>query len=133
MRFAVVMDDLREVFTGHVEVVRDVVIAAGEDDFAGGIAAIFSANGKVAVGAVETENALVLMDVELVVIGYAAVVLERFGAAGLLVERGHRNVADFEQLRRGEEDQIDGVVVNRVDHATLVEQHWMEAALLQLN
>ena len=75
------------------------------------------------IGSVEAQHLLVLVDIELVMIGNAPVVFERFGATGLFVERGHRNIADFEQLGRGEKDQVDRIVIDRVDDAAFIEQH----------
>ena len=69
---------------------------------------------KVAVVAFDYFHALILMHIELVVFGYAAIVFERFGAVGFLVHRRHRYVADLEQLRRGEEDHVRRVVIERV-------------------
>ena len=66
-------------------------------------------------------------------VGHAAVVLQRFGAVGLLVEAGHRNVADFQQLRRGEEGHVGGVVVDGIHHAALFDQDGLDAAVLQFD
>ncbi len=88
---------------------------------------------KIAVVARDRKHALVLMDVEAVVFGDAPIVLQRFGAAGLFVERGHRQAADFEQLRRGEEHHVRRIVVERIHDAALFDQDRVEAALLQLD
>src|SRR5689334_14191952 len=62
-----------------------------------------------------------------------AIVLERLGTSRLLIKRGHRNVADLEQLRRGEKNEIYRVMINRVDNAALVEQDRRETALLKFD
>ena len=128
MGFAIVMDHFFQVFAGNVELIGDIVIATGEDDFAGAVTSFFGADNEITVRAVEIENALILVDVELVVVGDAAIVFERFGAARLFIKRGHGNVADFEKLGRGEENQIDGVMVKRIDDAAFIKQHGFEAA-----
>src|ERR1017187_5772633 len=78
-------------------------------------------------------HALVLPDLELKILRNAPVVFQRLGAIGLVVEAGHRDVADFEQLRRGEERHIGGVVIDRVHHAPLFDQHRLQAALLEFD
>ena len=88
---------------------------------------------KHAVFAGDFFNADILADVELVVIGDATVIFESFGAHGLVVQRGHGNIADFEQLRRGEEHHIVGVVVDGIDDAALVDQDGPDAALLEFD
>src|SRR5271154_1332557 len=42
-------------------------------------------------------DVLILADVELVMLGDAAVIFQRLGADGFVVQRGHGDVADFEQ------------------------------------
>src|SRR5262249_748122 len=78
-------------------------------------------------------DALVLADVELVVVRHPAVILQRFGAHGFLVERGHGDVADFEQLGCGEEDEVGRVVVNRVDDAAFVDEDGVDTAARKLD
>ena len=133
MSLVIVVNDLVAVFAGDIEFVRNIVIAAGENDLFRTVDLLFSADGEVAVGAGEAKHAFVLMDVEMVVISNAAIVFQGFGAAGLFVERRHGDIADFEKLGRSEKNQVDGVVVERVCDATLVEQYGLETALLQVN
>ena len=73
------------------------------------------------------------MNIQLEVVRHAAIVLQRLMPVGLLVEAGHGDVADFEQLRRGEEHHVGGVVIKRVDHAAFIDQHRAHAAALQLD
>ena len=56
-------------------------------------------------------------------IGDAAIIFQRLRASRLFIQRRHGDVADFEQLRRGEEHHVGRVVVKRVDHAAFVDQH----------
>src|SRR5579872_6523052 len=86
-----------------------------------------------AVGTGDSIHALVLMNIQLVMVGDAAVIFQSFGAAGLFRETGHGDIADLEQLRRGEENEIDRIVVDRVDDAALLDQDGLHAAFLQFD
>src|SRR5215831_6685036 len=138
MRFFVVVDHLREVFSRDVQQVGDIVIPGGEDDLARHVGAM----AAVTVGAVHAECPivarhviyfLVLVDIQLVVIRHAAVVLERLSAVGLLVQAGHRDVADFKQLRSREERHVGGVIVERVRDAALFDEDRIQAAPLEFD
>ena len=82
---------------------------------------------------VDAIDGLVLADVELVVLGDLAVVLEGLVAVGLLVGAGEGHVADLEQLRRGEEGHVRRVVEERVAEAALVDQNGGETRALRLD
>ncbi len=73
------------------------------------------------------------MDIQAIIFSHASIIFQRFGAARLFIQRRHRQAADFEQLRRGEEHHVSGIVVQRIDHAALFDQDCIEAALLQLD
>ena len=93
MRVVVVVLDLGEVFAGDVHHVGQVVVAGGDDDFARGVAVLAAevvagADGEVEVLAGDGFDALVRADVELVVLGDLAVVLEGLIAGGLGVGLG---------------------------------------------
>src|ERR1700751_4864763 len=125
MRLAIVMDNLGEAFTRNIQPVWDVVITGRENDFFGTVTVLlasmsFCANNKVAVGAIEFQDALVLMDMETVVIGDAPIIFERFRPSRLLIERRHGNVANLQQFRRGEENKIGRVMINGIDYAALI-------------
>ena len=66
-------------------------------------------------------------------VGHPPVILQRFGPVGLVVQARHRNVADLQQLRRGEEHHVGRVVIERVDDAAFLDQDRLHAALLQLD
>ena len=90
-------------------------------------------DGEVAVFACDGFDQFVLVDVEFVVFGDAAVVFERFGARRLFVEPRHGDVADFQKLRSGEERHVSGVVIERVGEAALVDDHGAHIALFQFD
>ena len=129
---------LAETFAGNSEVVGQIVVSRRDDQFAravceGTTEAIQSVDGKVAVRAYDLLDPFVLMDVEVVVFGNLAVVLEGLVAIGLLVGAGEGHVADLEELRRGEERHISRVVEERVAEAALVHQKRCKAGALRLD
>jgi len=85
------------------------------------------------VGAGDSFHTLILANIEPVMVRHAPVVLEGLVAVGLFVETGHRNVADFEQFRCGEEHHVGGVVVKGVDHASLFDEHGLDTAPLEFD
>src|SRR3954454_20881849 len=138
MSLAIVMNNLVEILTGDTQLVRNVVVAARENNLPGPITVPpgivrLSANLKIAVRALETQHTLVLMNVQFVVIGNTPVVLQAFSTSRLLVQRCHRDVADLEELRRREEHQIDRVVVDRIDDTAFVEKDDVQPAFFELD
>src|SRR5208283_4879861 len=81
----------------------------------------------------DTVHALILADIELVMIGHTAIVFEGFVAVGLFIQTGHGDIPDFQQFRRGEKDHVGGIVVDRVDHAAFFDQDGADAAALELD
>ena len=67
---------------------------------------------------------------EFVMLDGAAVILQRFGARGLPRRRRHGQVADFQELGRGEENHVDGIVVERIAEAALVDDERAHAGAL---
>ncbi len=57
------------------------------------VEAVCSVYGEIAVGAGDAGDALVLADVELIVLGALAVVLQRLGARGLLVRAAENGMS----------------------------------------
>src|SRR5271157_2866307 len=138
MRLAVVVHDLGQFFARNVHVVRPVVVAGGEDELARVVYALTSVkiggvHDKLVVAAFHLQHRFVLADVELVVLGALSVILERFLARWLLVGAGKGNVADLQQLRRGEERHVAGIVEQRVDQTALVDVCYRETGPLGVN
>jgi len=80
--------DFAEVFAWDSTVIGNVVVAGGDNEFSGNdggvpIEAIHEMHGEPAFSAVHGLDALILPDVEFVVCGHVAVVLQRLIAAGL--------------------------------------------------
>src|SRR3954453_16360149 len=92
MGLAIVMNDLVEVLTRDTQLVRDVVVAACQDDLLCPVSMSlrvdrFGADLKVAIGALEPEDTFILMNVELVVVRHAPVVLQSLRTTRLLIQR----------------------------------------------
>src|ERR1017187_8040064 len=90
-------------------------------------------DGKVAVRTLHALDRLVLADVERVVLSDLAVVFEGLASVGLLVGAGEGHVADLEQLGRGEEGHVRGILEERVAKAALVDEDRGEARALRLD
>ena len=67
-------------------------------------------NTEISVFAHDGLDPLILANVNMIVLGNLAIVLERFLSCGLLLSRGEWDVADFEQLRRREENHVRRIV-----------------------
>ena len=92
--------------------------------------AVGSGDAKIAVPAGYGFHPLVLVDIESVVLGDIAVVLECLRAGRLHVRGIERNVADLEQLRRGEKRHVSRIVEEGVDQAALVDnKHFQSDAM----
>ncbi len=138
VRLIVVVTDLVEVFAWNPEVVRQIVVSGGNHELAGAMLQgpakpVCRMNGKVSVAASDALDRFVLPHVQLVVLGDLAVVLQRLVPVGLLVRAGEGNAADLQQLRRGEEGHVRGIVEQRVAQAALVDQHSREPRALRFD
>ena len=138
MRFAVVMKNFVQVFAGDFESVGEIVVAGGNHD----LACTVVVDGALPVGrgyakiTVLTRNRLypfVLPDVQLKVLGDTAVIFERFQPRRLSQRGGERNIANLEQLRRGEEHHVGRIVIDGIDEASLVDNQGLEARLLRFD
>src|SRR3954452_20246349 len=101
MWLLVVVKDLGQIFARHIHDVRQVVISGRKDDlasakFVAALVRIFGADDESAITPRNLHHALVLANVELVMLGNVAVVLESFLPVWLLVRAGKRDVADLE-------------------------------------
>ena len=66
-------------------------------------------------------------------LGHIAIVFQRLLAIGFLVRSGERDVADFQQLGRGEERHVGGIVKEGIDEAALVHQDGRKSGALGFN
>ena len=135
MGFAIVVKNLGEVFAGNIQRVGQIVVAGRDNQFAGAVVinaaqAVGSCDMKIVIAPGHGLDPLILADIEMIVLGDFAVVLERFLARGLLPRGAEGNVADFQQLRRGKERHVGGIVIDGIDHASLVDGHDFEAGAL---
>src|SRR5204863_4123018 len=95
--------------------------------------AINTRDREVAAASADRVHRLVLANVEPVMLRNFSVVLQGFGARGLLVGGGERNVADLQQLRSGEEDHVGGIVEERIDQASFINAGGTKAGALCFN
>ncbi len=123
---------------GHAEAVGQIVVAGGNHQLArqelGGTGEpVGAVHQERAVGALDAGHGVVLAHVQAIELRDLAVVLQRLLARGLLLRADEGNVADLQQLRRGEEGHVGGVVVKRVDQAALVHGNHGIARALRLD
>jgi hypothetical protein len=121
---------LGQVFAGHAHAPRNVVVASGEDHFACLISSTVALHEKCSVNTPDVLHRFILVNVQLVMASDATIVFQRFVARRLFVHCRHGDVADFEQLRRGEEDEVRRVVEERVNDAALFEDQGAQAHVL---
>src|SRR5580698_5661363 len=127
MRVVVIVVHLAEVFARNAEIVGQVVITGGDDELAGAkdirtAEAIPDVNRERAIRALHPRHMPVLPDVEFVKACYLTVVLESFVPGRLGIGTGKRDVADFEQLRSGEEGHMRWVMKQGIADATFVDR-----------
>jgi hypothetical protein len=75
----------------------------------------------------------VLADGQVIMFSHTAVIFERFEPRGLRQRGGERNIANLEQLRRGEKHHVARIAIDGIDEASLVDDESFEAGLLSLN
>ena len=73
----------------------------------------------------------ILAEIEAIVLGDFAVILERLFTVRLLLGGRERNISDLEQLRRGEEHHVRRIVEERIYQASFVQDDDLEANLLR--
>src|SRR5215469_17990922 len=135
---AIIVKDLGQVFAGNSQPVGQIVVAGGHNHFAGAVVvdvsgAIGRGNAEVPVLAGHGLDPAILVNVQVVMFGHSPVVLEGLPPRGLRIGGGEGNVADLEQLGRGEKHHVRRIVVDRVDQAALLDHQHAQADLLRLN
>jgi len=73
------------------------------------------------------------MNIELIMIGHAAIIFQRLSASRLFIEGRHGKITDFEQFGRCEKHHVRGVIVDGIHHAALFKQDRAHPALLQFD
>ena len=132
------MEDFERVLARNAQKIGAIIVSRGNNDLAASVVVnaaqpVAGSDVKITILPGNRFNPLILAHIELVVLGDFAVVLQGFEAVGLGVGGAERNIADFQQLRRGEEDHVGRIVKNRVDQASLVNADDLKAGLLRLN
>ena len=132
------MRDLGQILAGQAELIGEIVVSGGDDHFAGMViarpsGAVGGGDAEFPVFAHDGFNPLVLANVEPVMLGDLAVVLESLLARGLLVRRGEWDLANFKQLGRGKKNHSCGVVKKRIHQAALVEHDDVKPEFLRFD
>src|SRR5581483_2094927 len=138
MRLAIVMKNLRQVFARHVQQVCPVVITSSNNHFLACVVvdtaeAIAGSDVEGIVRSGDSFDALVLANIKFVMLGNLSVILKSFEAIWFRVCRTERNVADLEQLRRGEKNHICRIMKYGVDKASLIDADDLEPSSLRLD
>jgi len=138
MRLTVVVKHLRQIFTGNIEEVRQVVVSGRDDQFAGVVIVdssqpIGGSDLEIAVPPIHRLHPLVLCDRQTIVLRNLAVILERFLTCGFLIGSAERDVANLEQLWRSKKSHVGGIVEDGIDHATLINRDDLESGSLRLD
>ena len=101
MGLGIIVRDLGQFFARKAQLVGHVVVSGGDDHLARAVVvwpagSVSGRDAEVSVLAHYRLDPLVLANVELVVLGDLAVVLESFFARGFLMRSGEGDLADFE-------------------------------------
>ena len=138
MGFAIVVKDLGLVFAGNIQLIREIVITGGEDDFASAIVvdravAVRGGDPKVAIFSVDSFHPLILSYLEVKVLGDAAIVFQGFEPGGLGQRSRERHIADLEATWRGEKHHVGGVAIDGIDEASFIDDERPKPGVLGLN
>src|SRR5438067_2642841 len=135
MRLAIIMMNFRQILTGNMQMVGQIVISGGHDYLAGAVivdAAITISGGdaEVVVLASNRLHPLVLAYVQAMMLGNLAVVLQGFLTRRLLMGSAERHVAYLKQFRRSEEGHVRGIVEEGINQASLIQNDDPQADFL---
>src|SRR5580692_7927512 len=132
VRLGEIVRDVREVFAGNPKVIRMIVKSRGYYDFSCAVLlrlpkAIGGVHSEGVVAACDAVHFFVLMNFDFEMFDGAPVIFQSFGASGLEVGDGHRQVADFHAFGRGEKSHVGRIVEQRVTEAAFIEDKRGEA------
>src|ERR1700735_5135175 len=138
MRLAVIVRNLRQIFPRNTQPIRQIVITRRHNDLFRAVimrppGAVGRRNGEVSVFAHHRFHPLVLAQIEVVMFGNFAVILQRLFPRGLLQRSRKRNLANFKQLRGGEKRHVRGIVEQRIHQTSLVENNDLEPNFLRFD
>src|SRR6266481_9622136 len=138
VRLGVVMRNVWQLFTRHSEFIRQIVISRGDRNFPAPIFLLRSLlrarhHGKVSVAALDPNHPFILPQLQPVVFRRFAVILQRFNARGLIRSANERQVSNLQQLRRGEEHHVHGVVEDGIAQASFVDDQRLHSRPLGLD
>src|SRR6185437_10306268 len=122
----------------NIHIVRQVVVAGRKYELLRGVyvrdvEAIACVYTEVPIASLHAFYALILPDVQRIVVGNFAIVLQRLAPIWFLVRTAEWNVADFKKLRRGEERHVGRIVKQGVHQAAFVDQNRAQSHALRVN
>src|SRR5579872_1273956 len=128
MRLTVVVEYFRQVLARNIQHVCEVIVSSGNDQLAGAVIVnsakpVDSRDLEIAVLPVYRLHPLILRNRQMIMLGYLAVIFERLLPRGFLISSAERNIADLQQLRRGEESHVCRVVEDGINHASFVDRY----------
>ena len=138
MRIVVVMMNLAQFFARNLQQIRKIIVAGGNYHFprvqhSRPAKTVDGVNNKCAIGSSYALDAMILADVQAIVSGHLAVILQGFVSRGLRVRAWKRDVADFEQFGRSEKGHMRWIVVKRIADATFIDRNRPKTCLLGFN
>jgi hypothetical protein len=138
VRIGVVVIDLGQIFSGSIQRIRKIVVSCRDNQLPRTQRAIspkliFHADLKIAILPAHTFHALILPNIQLIVLSNLAVVLQSLIPVRFLVGRRKRNIANLKQFRRGEKRHVRGIVKERIAKATLIDRNRAKSRPLRLN
>jgi hypothetical protein len=67
------------------------------------------------------------------VVDSTPIIFQSLGTGRLTADRGHREVTDFHSLRRGEEEHVDRIVIERIAKTAFVDDQGAHPGALRFN
>ena len=123
----------RQILSRDSGQIRQIIVAHGNYHLPASVLATLSAgnplcqNGKVAIRPTQAHHSLVLPDLQFITLGDAPIVFECLDPVRLLPLAHEWQLANLEQLRRGEEGHLRRVIVERVGNAALLDHQITKA------
>src|ERR1700730_1704080 len=119
MRLRVIVGDMRQVLARNSKTVGEVIIPSRNYNLLGlklgrDSLLVASIHPKSAIATLNALDAPAQAQFQRIMLRAFAVILERLSAGGLFCGTCKRQIPDFEQFRRGEEDHIDRIVIERI-------------------
>jgi hypothetical protein len=115
MRVVVVVGDLVQLFAGDIQIVGQIVVSGRNYKLSGAMLygsakTVHGMDGEISIAAGDAFDGLVLSDIELVMLSYLAVILQRFITARFLIGTREGDIPYLQKLRGREEGHVRRIV-----------------------